>query len=118
MKIINLTPHEIVYIKADGTKETFPSSGNLRADRVEMSRVEKDGFAICEYWYRRQDMDENVERLLIENADNKDCYFIVSKITMEALRELDVDTSNFLIVGETVKDDSGNVIGCRSFSRG
>lgn len=118
MKIINLTPHEIVYIKADGTKETFPSNGNLRADRVEMSRVEKDGFAICEYLYRRQDMDENVERLLIENADNKDCYFIVSKITMEALRELDVDTSNFLIVGETVKDDSGKVIGCRSFSRG
>lgn len=41
MKIINLTPHEIVYIKADGTSETFPSSGNLRADRVELSREEK-----------------------------------------------------------------------------
>ena len=118
MKIINLTPHEIVYIKADGTKRTFSSSGNLRADRVELSREEKDGFIICKYGYLRQDMGEDIERLLIENADNKDCYFIVSKITLEALKGLYVDTSNFLIVGDTVKDDSGKVIGCRSFSRG
>jgi hypothetical protein len=118
MKIINLTPHEIVYIKADGTKETFPSIGSLRADRVELSREEKDGFIICKYGYLRQDMGEDIERLLIENADDKDCYFIVSKITLEALKGLDVDTSNFLIVGDTVKDDSGKVIGCRSFSRG
>ena len=109
MKIINLTPHEIVYIKADGTSETFPSSGNLRADRVELSREEKDGFIICKYGYLRQDMGEDI---------NEDCYFIVSKITLEALKGLDVDTSNFLIVGDTVKDDNGKVIGCRSFSRG
>lgn len=118
MKIINLTPHEIVYIKADGSSETFPSSGNLRADRVELSREEKDGFIICKYGYLRQDMGEDIERLLIENANNEDCYFIVSKITLEALKGLDVDTSNFLIVGDTVKDDNGKVIGCRSFSRG
>lgn len=117
MKIINLTPHEIVYIKADGTSETFPSSGNLRADRVETSRKEIDGFTICDYRYSRKEMTEEIKRLLIENA-GKDCYFIVSKITMEALRELFIDISSFLIVGDTVRDDSGKVIGCRSFSRG
>ena len=39
MKIINLTPHEIVYIKADGTKETFPSSGHWRADHQGRRRM-------------------------------------------------------------------------------
>ena len=117
MKIINLTPHEIVYIKADGSKETFPSSGNLRADRVELSREEKDGFIICNYGYLRQDIGEDIKRLLIENADNKDCYFIVSKITLEALKELDSYIPKFLIVGDTVRDDSGKVIGIKNFSR-
>lgn len=118
MKIINLTPHEIVYIKADGTRETFPSSGNLRADRVETSREEIDGFTICTYRYFKQEMREEIRRLLKENAEIKDCYFIVSKIALEALKDWVIDISNFLIVGDTVKDDSGKVIGCRSFSRG
>lgn len=118
MRFINITGEEIVYFKTDGTKEIFPSIGELEAERVLYSKEEKDGFVICNYGYLRQDMGEDIKRLLIENADNKDCYFIVSKITLEALKELDAYIPKFLIVGDTVKDDSGKVIGCRSFSRG
>ena len=117
MKIINLTPHESVYIKADGTKETCPSSGNLRADRVELSREEKDGFIICNYRFLQARMIEEIKHLLFENA-REDCYFIVSKIAWGTLKDTFIDTSCFLMVGDTVKDDSGKVIGCRSFSRG
>ena len=117
MKIINLTPHEIVYIKADGTKRTFSSSGNLRADRVELSREEKDGFVICTYRFLRARMIEEIKHLLFEKA-KEDCYFIVSKIAWETLKDTFIDTSCFLMVGDTVKDDNGKVIGCRSFSRG
>ena len=65
-----------------------------------------------------QEDKKRITEMLKENEEIKDCYFIVSKIALEALKDWFIDTSSFLIVGDTVKDDSGKVIGCRSFSRG
>ena len=48
----------------------------------------------------------------------EDCYFIVSEIAYQKMLSMDLMPKNIVTIGETVKDDSGKVIGIKNFSRG
>lgn len=118
MRFINITGEEIVYFKTDGTKEIFPSIGELKAEKVLCSKEEKDGFTICNYTYQSEVVSEEVQQTLIKHCTEENCYFIVSEIAYQKMLSMDLMPKNIVTIGETVKDDSGKVIGIKNFSRG
>jgi len=72
MRFINITGEEIVYFKTDGTKEIFPSIGELEAERVLYSKEEKDGFVICNYGYKGDEISVSVDVKNIGKAAGKE----------------------------------------------
>ena len=118
MRFINITGEEIVYFKTDGTKEIFPSIGELEAERVLYSKEEKDGFVICNYRYKGEEVSEEVQQTIMQFCTEENCYFIVSEIAYQKMLSMDLMAKNIVTIGETVKDDSGKVIGIKNFSRG
>ena len=118
MRFINITGEEIVYFKTDGTKEIFPSIGELEAERVLYLKEEKDGFVICNYGYKGDEISEEVQQALKKYCTEEDYYFVVSEIAYQKMLSMDLMAKNIVTIGETVKDDSGKVIGIKNFSRG
>ena len=118
MRFINITGEEIVYFKTDGAKEIFPSIGELKAKKVLYSKKEKDGFTICDYMYKGEEVSEEVRQAFMKFCTEDDCYFVVSEISYQKALSMNLANKKLVTIGETVKDDSGKVIGCRSFSRG
>lgn len=118
MRFINITGEEIVYLKTDGTKEIFPSIGELKAEKVLYSKEEKDGFIICNYGYKGDDISEEVQQALMKFCTEEDYCFVVSEIAYQKMLSMDLMAKNIVTIGETVKDDSGKVIGIKNFSRG
>ena len=118
MKFINLTGEEIVYFKTDGAKEIFPSIGELKAKKVLYSKKEKDGFTICDYTYKGEEVSEEVQQTIMQFCTEENCYFVVSEIAYQKMLSMDLMPKNIVTIGETVKDDSGKVIGIKNFSRG
>ena len=118
MRFINITGEEIVYFKTDGTKEIFPSIGELKAEKVLYSKEEKDGFIICNYGYKGDEISEEVQQALKKYCTEEDYYFVVSEIAYQKMLSMDLMPKNIVTIGETVKDDSGKVIGIKNFSRG
>lgn len=104
MKIVNLTPHEINFILEEKTMNV-PSSG---VARCEMS-TEKVG--------RIGDLDVyknvygEVSGLPEERADT---IYIVSALVAQAVKGL---RSDCYVVNDTVRDESGRIIGCRSLAK-
>ena len=118
MRFINITGEEIVYFKTDGTKEVFPSIGELKAKKVLYSKKEKDGFTICDYTYKGEEVSEEVQQALKKYCTEEDYYFVVSEIAYQKMLSMDLMPKNIVTIGETAKDDSGKVIGIKNFSRG
>ena len=118
MKFINITGEEIVYFKTDGTKEIFSPIGELKAEKVLCSKEEKDGFTICNYGYKGEEVSEEVQQTIMKFCTEENCYFVVSEITYQKMLRMDLMPKNIVTIGETVKDDSGKVIGIKNFSRG
>lgn len=118
MRFINITGEEIVYFKTDGTKEIFPSIGELKAEKVLYSKEEKDGFTICNYSYKGEVVSEEVQQTIMKFCKEENCYFIVSEIACQKMLSMGLMPKNIVTIGETVKDDSGKVIGIKNFSRG
>lgn len=118
MRFINITGKEIVYFKTDGTKEIIPPIGELEAERVLYSKEEKDGFVICNYGYKGDEISEEVQQAFMKFCTEENCYFIVSEIAYQKILSMDLMPKNIVTIGETVKDDSGKVIGIKNFSRG
>lgn len=118
MRFINITGEEIVYFKTDGTKEIIPPIGELKAEKVLYSKEEKNGFTICNYMYEGEEVSEEVQQTIMQFCTEKNCYFIVSEIAYQKMLSMDLMPKNIVTIGETVKDDSGKVIGIKNFSRG
>jgi len=118
MRFINITGEEIVYFKTDGTKEIFPSIGELKAEKVLYSKEEKDGFTICNYGYKGDEISEEVQQTLKKYCTEEDYYFVLSEIAYQKTLSMGLMPKNIVTIGETVKDDSGKVIGIKNFSRG
>ena len=118
MRFINITGEEIVYFKTDGTKETIPPIGELKAEKALYSKEEKDGFVICNYGYKGDEISEEVQQALKKYCTEEDYYFVVSEIAYQKMLSMDLMAKNIVTIGETVKDASGKVIGIKNFSRG
>lgn len=105
MTIKNLTPHAINFIGEDGeTMRTIEPSGVVA--RVSATTVETgdlDGIRITETVYGE------VEGLPDETEDT---IYIVSSLVASRVNRGDV-----FIPNESVRDDKGRIIGCRSLGR-
>lgn len=108
MKIVNLTPHALNFIGADGeTVLTVPSSGVARAKqtRVAIGCVETDGAAlpVCRTTYGAVDGLP---------APEDGTVYVVSALTAQAVP----DRADVYITDDAVRDDAGRVIGCRGLA--
>lgn len=105
MKKINLCPHPVDVVRKDGAIESFPKSGVVaRCEQFETVVGEIDGIEITE-----QDFGP-VKDL---PAPQEDTVFIVSRIVADRCP----NREDLLIPGPLLRDDDGNVIGCKGLSK-
>jgi len=113
MKIVNLTPHDIVLMNEyDRVQVTLPSAGVARAkvDIIPVGTLVLDGefIPLVESHYGEPvDLPEPAE----------DVAYIVSLVTAQAAREHGRTTDDLLLVQKLVRDGDGQVIGARALSR-
>lgn len=103
MKIINLTPHDINIITESDTI-TFPASGVVaRVSTTRETVREINGMPV----------NRTVFGQVIGLPEEKEgTFYIVSLATAKAA----AGRSDLLITDDTVRDDSGHIIGCRAFA--
>jgi hypothetical protein len=104
MNIINLTPHKISIFKGDILVRTFESEGVARATQTSAIVDSIDGIDVCRNVYGEVTG-------LPEQQPNT--LYIVSKIVMDACP----DRNDLLIPNDSVRDENGQIVGCRSFAR-
>ena len=102
MNIINLTPHNVVYIGDDGTSKVFKASGDI-------ARVEQFLFAIPGSEYNLKTTVPSCVVGLPEKDVNT--IYIVSAMVREAEPERD----DLWSPTEYVRDNDGNIVGCSAF---
>lgn len=102
MEIKNMTPHEIAVQTATGMK-SIPSSGCIRVSSQSHSIGEIDGIQVSQTTYGKvTDLPEQEDGVI----------YIVSSIVCQAAPE----RNDLYIVNETIRDDSGRIIGCKSIA--
>ena len=108
-KFINLTPHAVNLYDGESVKATFQPEGLARAtcNKSQVALLNDTPVFKMEYG--------QVEGLP-ENAES-DTYFIVSAITAQAAKATSHPLSDrLLVVADPVRNDEGQIVGCRSFS--
>lgn len=109
VKFINLTPHAVNLYDGESVKATFQPEGLARATCNKSQVAVLDSFPVFKMTYGQ------VEGLP-ENAPS-DTYFIVSAITAQAAKATNHPLSDrLLVVADPVRNEQGQIIGCRSFS--
>ena len=104
--IFNLTPHDLSIVLADGAIHRLPKSGNVA--RVATSRAagpDVDGIPTSVTTFG------DIEGL---PAPWPDTVYVVSGMVAARCG----DRADVFAPGELVRDDAGNVVGCRGLSRG
>lgn len=109
MKIVNLTPHALNFIGADGEAVlTVPSSGVARAKqfRFDVGSIEAGGAVLpvihTTYW--------EVEGL---PEPEPGMIYVVSALTAQAAPK----RADVYVTDEAVRDGAGRVIGCRGLTQ-
>lgn len=97
--IKNLTPHVITIVKSDGEKIEIPSHGIVRLSEVTTPITEYEGVPIVRKTYGSADLPS-------ENGD----LYIVSTLVRQAFPE----RKDLVSPGDLIRDENGNVIGCRN----
>lgn len=107
MQIVNCTPHEITFCRADGSVFlTLPKSEN--PVRV-VSKTIRTGETVAEIPVSATEFGE-ISNLPKEIAGT---IYIVSAIVANAAK----NRSDLFIVNETVRDENGRIIGAQSIAR-
>jgi hypothetical protein len=110
LKIINLTPHDVVFYSADGTTTTFPKSENPA--RVAVKRILSHDVVADEGIFPvYKSMFGAIENLPTTGKD----HYIVSRVVAESAKDLRW-LGTLLIPDDTVRDCEGKIIGCRAFA--
>lgn len=100
MNIINLTPHEITFMGNETI--TIPTSGIVARVAVKREQVGTlNGLPIC------RSVLGQVENMPEPKADT---VYIVSAMVAQAVKG---KRDDIYIVDDTVRDESGRIIGCR-----
>lgn len=111
MRLINLTPHEIVVLVDGGEVRVPPEPVSARcvATRKVVSEIEVAGVKIPV---------TTVELGEIENlpASEDGVVYIVSLLCAQRAQK-DGRVADILIPDDTVRDDKGRIIGCRALAR-
>ena len=109
-KIINLTPHSIVFFDDAGNKVLTVEPSGLVArcavDRVQVDTVTVDGISVPV----NQTRFGKVENL---PEPQEGTIFIVSALTAQAVPERE----DVFITDDAVRDEQGRIIGCRALAR-
>lgn len=104
MKIVNLTPHSITFVKESGNLVIEPSGTIARVSTSTQVIGEIDGVPITETVFGE------VENL---PEPQEDTIFLVSSLVAQRCKE----RSDVFIPNESVRDSEGRIIGCKSFGR-
>lgn len=106
--IKNLTPHVVSIVNEDGTvKATYPSEGIARASQTAEPAGELDGIELVSMRFGKP---EGLP------APAGGVYYIVSVITANAAKAEGRTTDDLVLTADTVRDDSGRIIGCKKFA--
>lgn len=108
MKAINMTPHDIILING-GQKVVIKASGMLArvsTETVRTGEVSVDGMAIPTTETRFGE----VEGL---PAPEDGTVFVVSSLVAQRCK----NRNDVFIPNESIRDDKGRIIGCRSLGR-
>lgn len=108
VKVVNMTPHDIVFLNGD-QQVVIKASGMLArvsTETVRTGEVSVNGMAIPTTETRFGE----VEGL---PAPEEGTIFIVSSLVAQRCR----NRSDIFIPNESVRDDKGRIIGCRSLGR-
>lgn len=109
VRILNLTPHAVTIVAADGTvARTIPSDGVARVMQTMRPAGLLDGIAIVDTVY-----GEPID--LPEKRANT--FIIVSAVTAQAAKAVGRPTDDLLFPADFVRDDAGRIIGCRALAR-
>jgi hypothetical protein len=103
IKIINLSPHDLVIYKGDNKINTIPSSGNARVEEEKTKTGEINGVPVYKKSYSK------VKGLPTEQEDT---YYYVSSLVAA-----NSDRDDLLVPGEFVRDENGRIFGIKSFAQ-
>lgn len=108
-KLINLTPHDVTIITDDGQRIVIAASGETCrvACTVRDTGRKVAGVRVTANTYGA------VEGL---PAPVPGTIYIVSAIVRAALIEQGIHRDDVMVPNETVRDDAGRIIGCRSLA--
>ena len=106
MKIVNLTPHSINFLREDNSvlATIEPSGAVARAAQTRETVGSIDGIAVnqCSYGAVTGLPDPQPETI-----------YLVSALTAQACR----DRNDVFIVDDAVRNEAGQIIGCRAIAR-
>lgn len=107
-EVVNLTPHTVNVIGEDGViLKSYPSVGIARARQHAEPIGELDGVELVSMKYGEpEDLP----------APAEDTYYIVSIITANAAKAVGRRTDDLLITSDPVRDEAGQIIGCKRFA--
>ena len=108
MKLRNFTPHNVVIVINESTKIVIPSDGIARVTETKTAStsIDVDG-AIIETFISSFGEVENLP------PQEEGVMLIVSALAADAAKGRD----DLLVPGELVRDDGGNIVGCKSLRR-
>ena len=104
MKLINLTPHDVTLIK-DGETKTYPSQGVARVRETSKQVGDYQGVPIYEVNYGEP---EGLPK------EKEGVFYIVSGLILSALRG---KRNDLLSPYGLIRNDKGQVVGCKSFRK-
>lgn len=105
MKLVNLTPHDLIIVMPDGKNMTIPASGSVARIACETHDTGKtiNGIPVTHTTY--------TDPMGLPQPE-KDTIYIVSLMVAERVPE----RADVMIVNEAVRNDRGQIIGCRSLA--
>ena len=131
-KIVNLTPHPIALLAEDKAGDTAGSVGFGRGARPGQFRLvaELPSEGVARAYPSTETVGEvevagekfPVTRTTFGSPEgmpepDEESVYVLSLITAQAAAAAGRSTDDLLIVGETVRDDKGVIIGCTGFGR-
>ena len=108
MKLKNFTPHNVVIVNSEELKIVIPSDGIARVTETKTvtPSIDVDG-VIIETFVSAFGEVENLP------PQEDGVMVIVSALAADAAK----DRNDLLVPGELVRDNDGNIIGCKSLRR-
>lgn len=105
MKIINLTPHTVNIVDAEGKEIIkFPSEGEARCTQAIIKVGEINGVPLTE---------TSFGEVIGLPKEQEGVNYIVSRLVMQACKV----RNDLLVPNELVRDQEGKIIGCKSLAK-